>query len=432
MREDLREKRNEAGFSMMELIVAMAILLVVMTAVFSLLRGTIQTAGTNYEVISAQQSLRNSQDYVTRDILTVGDGLFGVANIWLPTRFVTDYLTVRPAADIDPDDQGFVAVGSVISDRSVPAGTNVRNSNPATSVLPNSDRITMLAIDAEFTAIDLPVGSTDYANGRIRVPAGRLGDFTVGEIYYITNGASGVFGTVTRIDAGANQIFWEENDQYGFNRYGVYGNIATGTRRGSDPATLLRINIKHYFVDAAGKLIRRVFGVRGKGFLDSVVAEHLVALDFRYTLEPAADDAILSQPSDQILLSEATLVRLIESNIRVKTARAIDGNSGEVEATARIGVRNIQFLEAPVPRDSQGNTNLPNPQPTPQITPTPTPTPVPTPTPIPTPTPSPTPRPSPTATPPPTPVPTPRPPTPTPTPRPPTPTPTPTPPPVDG
>lgn len=430
----LRIKKDQAGFSLMELLISMVIMLIVMSAVFALLRGTIQTANVNYEVTSAQQNLRNSQEYITRDVITVGDGLFGVSNIWLPTRFVKDYLTNRAVSVIDPQNRGYVAVGSVISDSDIPAGTDIKDANPATTFFPRSDRITLLALDSEFPAIDLSVGATDMNNGRINIPAARLADFKVGEIYYITNGATGVFGTVTRIDGGANRIFWEEGDALDLNRLGFTGNLATGTRRGSDSATLMRIAIKQFYVDADGKLIRRVFGIKGKGFIDSVVAEHLSNMEFRYTLKPSSDGTIFEQPTRRIDLSDAANVRIIESRIRVRTAYAVSSNTPtEIEGIVQLGVRNIQFMEAPVPRDKEGNTALPNPQPTPQITPEPTPTPSPSPTPIPTPTPTPTPTPSPTPIPNPTPIP-PPPPTPTPT-RTPPPTPTPTPriiPPGDG
>jgi len=83
--------------------------------------------------------------------------------------------------------------------------------------------------------------------------------------------------------------------------------------------------------------------------------------------------------------------------VEVETAYPLqDGKYYKVESTTQIGVRNLQFSEAPVPQDSQGNTDLPNPGPTPNIPPTTSPTPVKTPTPIPTPSPTPMSTPSPT------------------------------------
>ena len=428
---------------MMELLVVMVVMLVIMSSVFTLLRGTIKTAAANYEMTIANQSLRNAQEYVTRDILVAGDGFKGVSNIWLPTRFVTDYLTARAASALDPSNTGFVSVGAVVSDANVPANTVVKNANPATKVATGSDRLTILAADSNFSTIDVDAGAVDLNTGAINIPASRIGDFTAGEVYYITSGGTGAFGAVTKVDAAANRIFWAEGDALGLNRYGTTGALGVGTNDGANPASLRRVQIVNYFLSEDGKLMRRAFGVKGAGFADSVIAEHLKKLQFNYTLNPASAGTILDKPQPQIDLSEASLVRLIEPSMTVETAYALqDGAKHYVDGITQIGVRNIHFLEAPVPRDSEGTTQLPNPDPTPVITPTPVPpTPTPTPTPIPTPTQNPTPTPkgttttTPTPTPkPPTPhppPPPPPPPTPTPTPKP-TPTPTPTPPPGDG
>lgn len=405
-----RENKNQAGFSIVEMIIVMVITLLILAATFSLMRGTISTANTSYETTSATQNLRNSHEFLTRDILVVGDGLRGVANIWLPTGFVTNYLTVRSAAKIDPLNTGFVDIGAVITDDQVPADTKVPGSNPATTVLPNTDRLTLLATDPGFDPIDLPVNSTNLNTGKIKIPADRLGDFTVGEIYYITSGGTGAFGVITSIVG--DGIFWAEGDAFSFNRYGVTGPLGVGTNRNKSAAVMMRVQIVNYFVDAEGKLIRRAFGAKGASFMDSVIAEHIRDLQFRYILKPSDDGKIFDPPADQLDLSQATAVRIIEPQVAAETAYALqDGEKHIVDGKTQIGVRNIQFLEAPVPLDKQGNTALPNPGPTPKLTPTPTPTPVKTPTPIKSPTPvkSPTPKPTPTPVKTPTPIPTPTP-----------------------
>ncbi len=416
---------SESGFSMMELMVVIVLTLVVVSAAFALLGGTIRSSSTNVEVTSAQQEFRNTQEMLTRDILRAGDGLSGISNLWLPSPFVTNYLTARPDSVIDPSAGGFVSIGATVSDNDVPSGTNVIGSNPTTTVMENTDRLTILSTDQSFATIDLPVNSTAYWSGRINIPAARIADFSVGEVYYISSGGTGVFGAVTSVDTGSNQIYWEEGDTLGLNRMGWTGNLAAATDRNTQPATLKRVNMIHFYVDANGRFMRRVFGVKDKPYTDSVVAEHLTDLQFRFVLKPAGSGTIFEQPIEQLDIDKAPLVRVIEASATVTTAPLSNGTVKTIEGSTKIGVRNVQFLEAPVPRDSEGNTELPDPEPTPVVTPTPTPTP-PTPTPTPpTPTPSITPTPTPT---PPTPTPTSTPPTPTPTSTPPTPTPTATPP----
>lgn len=395
----------------MELMIVLVLMLIILSAVFALMRGTITTANTNYEMTAAGQSLRNAQEFINRDALVVGDGIKDVSNIWIPTSFATRFLTVRSANSLDPSNRGFISTGAIISDDNVPAGTNVLNANPATTVLPLSDRVTMLSIDPTFSPIPLPGNFANPSTGQITIPGGDTSAFSVGEIYYLSGSGNGAFGTITSINSGA--IFWQEGDAFALNFFGASGNIATTTGAdGNLPATLMRVNMVHYFVDATGKLMRRVFGTKNAGFVDSVIAEHLDKLQFRYTLKPETQGVIHAQPISQINLSDAALVRMIEPEVSVETARALqNGEKYQVEGSTQIGIRNLQFGEAPVPRDAEGNTNLPNPGPTPNITPTPTPSSTPAPTPIPTPspvaTPTPMPSPSPSATPIPSPSPTP-------------------------
>ena len=416
----------------MELLVVMVITMIILAAVFSLMRSAITTANANFEMTTATQGLRNAQEYITRDILVAGDGLKGLANIWLPTTFVSQNLTARAASVIDPTNQGFINTGMIISDNNVPNGTPIRYSNPSMNVLALTDRVAILTRDPSFSPINLAAADVSYNNGQINIPAARINDFTSGEIYFLSNGVSGVFGTVTNVSTGGNKITIGNGDTYGLNRTGTTGQIASVTNNGTYPTVLQRVQIIQYFVDAENRLVRRVFGVKSSGYIDSVVAEHLESLQFRFVQRPDTDSVIFDQPAMQFDIDESAAVRSVELSLRVKTAYPLqDGEYHEVEGTTRIGVRNIQFTEAVVPRDTQGNTDLPNPGPPPVITPTPPPPPPPTPVPSATPTPSstpptPTPTPSSSATP----TPTPPPPTPTRTPTPtppPTPVPTPTP-----
>ncbi len=429
---------KQSGFSVMELIVAMTIMLIVFATVFSLLRGSIITANADYELTDAQQSLRNAHEFINRDLLTTGDGLKGVANFWLTTDFTTKYITNRTVTEVDPSNVGYAKLSLVYSDNNMPAGVVIADTTPATSIKANTDRLTILSVDRKFAPKDLAVWTSNYNTGQFWMPAGDVSDFSVGEIYYLTNGTDATFGTVTNVDAGSGTITWGDTDSYKLNRLGWNGSMATVTKWGSQPTTMMRVNIIQYFMEDSGKLIRRVFGVQGNGHSDSVIAEHLVSLHFKYILNPSSNGSEIFMQPLEILNSEAerAAVRMVEPLIAVETAYPLqDGVKHQVEGQTKIALRNLQFSEAPIPRDSAGNTNLPPPGPTPFVTPTPTPTPIPTPTPTPTATPTPpppTPTPTGTPTPAPTPTPTAPPPTPTPTAPPPTPTPTPTPTDIDG
>jgi prepilin-type N-terminal cleavage/methylation domain-containing protein len=363
----LQKKTAQAGFSMIEMIIVMVLTLVIVSAVFSLMQGTIKTANTSYEMTSATQNLRNAHEFINRDVVTLGDGVKSMPNIWLPTTFITKYLTNRTAAAIDPTNIGYASIGAVISDNNMPTGVRIQGVTPAINILQGTDRITLLSMDKSFTSIPLTYLEVNPLTGSIIVPASRISDFTAGEVYFLSNGVSAAFGVVTSVNNGTKTIFWANGDALGINRTGNTGAMFS-VQSPRYAMSLSRVNIIQYFVDAEGKLIRRAFGVQDKAFIDSVIAEHLVDLQLRYILKPSADGTIFEQPKDIFDLDEATSVRMIEPKIVVETAYPLmDGKKHRVEGTAQLGVRNIQFSEAPIPYDQFGNTTLPNSGPTPQI-----------------------------------------------------------------
>lgn len=343
------QKKSQAGFSLFEMMVVLILLMVIMSAVFSLLRGTIKTSNSNYEMTSATQGLRNSQEYLNRDILTLGDGAKNTTNILLPTSFVTNYLTSRTAAQIDSSSQGFVSSGVIISDNDVPANKNVPGTNPATTVSAETDRISFLTEDKTFLPVQITPEDVNVSNATITVPDAVINNFKVGEVYFISNGITGTFGMITRVNTGAKTIRMESGDSIGINQPGNNGTLWT-VRSGDMSMSIMRVQLINYFVNAQQLLVRRVFGVAGSGFVDNVVAEHVTQLQFRYTLRPESGTEILNQPVNSFDLGDATLVRMIEPFVEVETAYALqDGNKQKISGVTQLGVRNLQFTEAANP-----------------------------------------------------------------------------------
>lgn len=356
MQQNLKRKSQD-GFSLMEMMIVLVMLMIILSAVFSLLRGTIKTSNTNYELTSAAQGLRNAQEFLNRDILTLGDGAKNTTNILLPTEFVTNYLTARSPAEIDPANRGFVSSSVVISDKNVPANTMIPGTNPSTSVLTATDRISFLTEDRTFLPIQIAPEMVDANNGSVIVPTVLTANFQAGEIYFISNGVTGTFLTITSVNAGTGTLLMQNGDALGLNQTGTAGSLWT-VKNAEMPMNLMRVQLINYFVNAEQHLVRRVFGVAGSGFVDSVVSEHVVNLKFRYMLRPDSENGILKQPLSDFNLNDAASVRMIEPFVEVETAYPLqDGNKHKVNAVTQLAVRNLQFTEAPVPQDRFGNTD---------------------------------------------------------------------------
>ena len=257
--DDASSRRNQAGFSLIEVVVATAVMMVVLGAVFSLLKDSMKVSMTTYELTDAQENLRTAHEFIHRDLMNTGDGLGTMSNILLPTAFVEDYITATPNAE---PSAGVTTLGIVTSDD---------------HLAPLADRITILEVDPDFTFNSLktiPLASnavtTSGSGSKIKIPgSGSTGmsEFTEGEVYFLSSSVGATFGTITGI-SGRNLEF-DNDDDYGLNK-GTIETIGAGTT-----AALWRMKIIHYYVTSAGLLKRRVFGVKGSAYHDATVAEHV-------------------------------------------------------------------------------------------------------------------------------------------------------------
>jgi type II secretory pathway pseudopilin PulG len=338
--------RSERGFSIFEMMVAIVVMLVVTGAVFSLLRDSMKTSKATLEMADAQQSLRTAHEYIGRDLMNTGDGLNSISNIRVPENFVANYLTRNPVTD--PATPGFVNLGLVTTDNNVPVNTLVLGTTPATTVRANpvlTDRITILQADQAFTPITLDAGAVDPANAIASVADTDIDRFRAGEIYFISSAAGSIFVTITdRQDIGtANpKLALETGDPFGLNSTDQLNVVTAGATL---PVSISRMKIIHYYVNSNGWLMRRVFGVRLNGFSESVIAEPVVSIQFRYFLNIKDSNGNVVQPAAQLSSSLQQLeTRQVEVNLTVETPHTLqNGQRQQISMTTNTSVRNMQF-----------------------------------------------------------------------------------------
>src|SRR5882762_8436987 len=145
---------NQQGYSILELIIGMAVMLIISSAVVTLLKSAMTIATTSYEVTEAQESLRTAQEYINRDLMNAGDGLKSINTLRVPSGFVTSYLTLAPIIDpLDNMPAGIINLGILTTDNNVPGTTAVTGASPAANVRNNTDRQTILEVDPDFVVI---------------------------------------------------------------------------------------------------------------------------------------------------------------------------------------------------------------------------------------------------------------------------------------
>ena len=349
--------KDQAGFSLPELLIVASVMLVMTGAVFALMKDSFKLTNTTYEMTEAQESLRTAQEYINRDVISVGDGLKGINNIRLPQTFVQSYLALNPITN--SGDPGYVSLSIITSDDNVSGSTVVTGSSPAVNVRANTDRITLLSMDTSFAPVSLPSGSITPSGSNVSITPPDVTRFQIGELYFISSSVGGAFGVITNItgENGNNpNLIFAASDALGLNQPGSGGPINVVSGGGSLPTSLMRMKIINYYVDANGLLVRRVFGGKGAAFTDSVVAEHVKDLQFRYALLPSTNQIIAQQPISQLTTApQQTAVRQVEVVVTTETAHPVNNGARQsITMTTTTSVRNMQFRQATQPTSTNG------------------------------------------------------------------------------
>ena len=94
--------------------------------------------------------------------------------------------------------------------------------------------------------------------------------------------------------------------------------------------------------------MRRVFGVQGATFRDSIIAEHVLNVQFKYSLETTDAAGNVLQPTANLANKAQRLgVRQVEVTISVETPHALQNNvTSKLFMTTSTSVRNMQFRRA--------------------------------------------------------------------------------------
>lgn len=339
---------DQAGFTVIEMVIALCVMLIVGGAVISLMRDSMNVASTTYEMTDTQEALRTGHEYINRDLINAGDGLNSINNIRVPRAFVTSYLGLNPIDD--PSTPGIADLAVLTSDDNLPANTTVTGTNPVTKVRTNpfrTDRLSVLQIDPIFTPIALPANAISADGSTIAITPGDATRFNVGEIYFITSALGATFGTITDI-TGTPTLQFAAGDACGLNSPGAGGQINVVSAAGTIPTSIMRIKIIHYYVDNKGILMRRVFGVQGAAYTDSLIAEHVTNLQFRYFLSMRDASGNVVQPESQLTTSEQQLaINQVEVTLTAESPHVIQNNTREqVTMTTSTSIRNMQFSGA--------------------------------------------------------------------------------------
>jgi type II secretory pathway pseudopilin PulG len=360
------QRNSESGFSLVELCIVMIVMTIIMGAVFTLMKSSLNISNATYELTDTRDNLRIAHEYINRDLVNAGYGLNDYDKIIVPRVFVTDYLAKNVSPTNDPANTfgvDYMNLGLVWSD-SDPGTVPVKDTSPAVTTLDNTDRITILRMDDSFTEISLPVGSITGSGATITMPTNPDGNrLKAGEFYFLTSASATAFGRIISITAsGTNSLVnFSSIGSYGLNKPAIDGPINVVGAGGAAGISTKIVNmrrayISHYYVNSKNQLMKREFGVAGSaaGFTDNLIAEHITGLSFRYILGKNNANGTVQQPVSQLTSwAQQDAVRQIEVKITGETTHQtnfLKSTHAQDTMTSISSARNLQFRRAQQPK----------------------------------------------------------------------------------
>lgn len=342
---------GQGGYTLWELALTMTIMMIVLACAMRFMNESVSISHVTRELTEAQQNLRTAHEFIAADLLVAGDGMENIVYPRLLKTFMEKYLT--QAAVVDGTYSTLGVLGVITSDNQVASGTAVPIPSPSPSskiqVQPATDRLTLIKIDKSFNkdigSIALASGAVTDNGKTLTFPAGMdMTQFKVGDIYFFSSSGASAFGSVTAITVSSRTLTFADSDRFGLNKVAADGPIQLVA--GGKAATLMRMQMIHYFIDKDKLLRRRVYGVSSTGgYTDTVIAEHVADLQFRYILGQSSANGNVAAPAT--VLNTETLqkqVRQVEVTITAETAHNVaNGTKQKITMTGTTAVRNMQF-----------------------------------------------------------------------------------------
>jgi prepilin-type N-terminal cleavage/methylation domain-containing protein len=259
---------RERGFTLVELLVSMAITMVVLGATMAAMNDAIKATDSAALLTGMNNGLRSSMDLMVRDLLQVGQGLPSGRVIQIPSGTLSQAIRLP-----GPPGTNFqFAAGST----EIPAVVTEPRLGPVVNGVA-TDVITTLAADSAFDQVRLTAlaadGSSMTVDPAVSLTGGGASDIRPGDLIMLSKQSVSALAQVTRVVG--QQVFFDANDSLNLNQTAAAAGTVSVLQATAPadtppvaPATFVttqasRIRMISYYIDATTdaqrpRLIRRM------------------------------------------------------------------------------------------------------------------------------------------------------------------------------
>jgi type II secretory pathway pseudopilin PulG len=283
-------RADAAGYSLIELVIAMGIMTVIMGATMGGLTDATRANESVLNISGMNSSLRAGMDMVVRDMLQVGSGLPPGHVILTPSGAGSTVFRIpgppgtaftSPAGDLD--------IGAVIPSPGLGPTINGTPTDVVTVLMADNTFLDVGLTALTATTVDVAGPTPNITTGPDRVSTGQL--------MMISKGSVTTLLEVTAVDTAARRLTFADSDALNLNQAGAAaGNLVAlnaATPANTPAATRIsRIRMITYYLDATTdpahpRLVRRINNGHPTTFnntLGNAVAIDIENLQFNYDL----------------------------------------------------------------------------------------------------------------------------------------------------
>lgn len=352
--ENKNRKHSQAGFSLLEMIIAVTVFLIVMSAVYGLLQIGIISRNTINNRSETITNARTAVNTVGKDIVNAGLGFSRVGGV-VPDDFFTDILDLKD----DNGQQRDLLTGVI-------AGNNVRESDLSKNGTKN-DVIAFAFRDLSFNGgnsipiIDAPIASIINNSNVLKTPTGACANCNPFDLFLIesTDGKQAIVMATAIPDT--STIVLGQDDPLNLNQpvldlsadrrsiltKCILGNTVNCINY-SAGVTAKKVYWISFSVDADGTLVRTTYGNNTGATASEQIQKHPIAygvqnFQVRYLMQ---DGTITDDPAQENTLPmKMNEVVQVELSLTMQAANNEKGltNVELINVTSTFSTRNLKY-----------------------------------------------------------------------------------------